>query len=401
MKNIILGICGGVAAYKSLFLARLLRKQGLNVQPVCTPQALHFVSPLTLEALCQRRVRCDLFDEQAENAMSHIELARWADAIIIAPATANSMARLAAGFADDLLSTLCLASDAPVLLAPAMNRNMWQHPATQSNIARLSTFYHVLPVAEGAQACGEFGLGRMLEPEEILQYLNNLLNDNKIFSGKRFVITAGPTQEALDPVRYLSNHSSGKMAYALAHQAQRLGAEVTLISGPVALATPPQCQRIDVVSACEMQQAVMQHLERQDVFIACAAVADYRAVEIAPQKIKKTSSNEELILKLRRNPDILAEVAALPAGQRPSLVVGFAAETEQLIAHAQSKLERKKLDVIVANPVGAQLGFGQDDNQAVVLWRQNGAVQQRELPRCSKEALARHILQHLADLSLV
>lgn len=399
MKKVILGICGGIAAYKAVLLVRLMQQQGFEVQPVLTAAASHFVSPHTLQALCQRRIRSDLFDEQAELAMSHIELARWADAIVIAPLTAHTLARLAHGQADDLLTTLCLASKAPIYLAPAMNQNMWQHPATQNNIAQLKRYenYHILPVACGYQACGEYGAGRMLEPEEILQHLKTSFSQYDILSGLSILITAGPTQEAIDPVRYLSNRSSGKMGYALAAQAAAMGASVTLISGPTALETPPACTRINVGTALEMHQAVLAEIDKHKLFISVAAVADYRVEQPAKEKIKKEKNSDTLQLKLVRNPDILSEVAALPANRRP-FVVGFAAETENLIAHAKDKLRRKNLDLIVANRVGDKLAFAQDDNQVSLLFPDKQSVVQHDLPKTNKQELAQAILTFIADL---
>ncbi|MGC8733402.1 MAG: bifunctional phosphopantothenoylcysteine decarboxylase/phosphopantothenate--cysteine ligase CoaBC, partial [Halothiobacillaceae bacterium] len=337
-KHILLGLSGGIAAYKACDLVRRLRDAGAEVRVVMTEGATHFVTPLTLQALSGYPVRTSVWDEAAEAAMGHIELARWADAILIAPASADVLARLAAGMADDLLTTLCLATEVPLLLAPAMNRVMWANPATQANVQTLTARGAILlGPAAGAQACGETGEGRMLEPVELVARLvEHLTPPQHGLAGKRVVITAGPTREALDPVRFISNRSSGRMGYALAEAAQATGAEVVLISGPTALPTPKGVARIDVETALQMRNAVMAQMPC-DIFIGTAAVADYRPLEAAPEKIKKGA--EQLTLTLVKNPDIVSEVAALP--ERP-FVVGFAAETEHVLEHARDKLVRKK-----------------------------------------------------------
>lgn len=384
-RKLILGVSGGIAAYKSADLVRRLKEAGVDVQVVMTASAQEFVSALTFQALSGRAVRTQLFDAQAEAAMGHIELARWADAIIIAPASADLLARLAHGFANDLLTTLCLATAAPVMVAPAMNQQMWRHAATQANVATLAQHgVRVLGPAEGSQACGDVGLGRMLEPLEIVQQLSLALAPGYLH-GLRVMITAGPTREPLDPVRYIGNRSSGRMGYALAQAAHEAGADVTLVSGPVTLATPNGVHRRDVETAVDMQTAVMSDIATQHIFIGCAAVADYRPVQAAPQKIKKDQAR--LAVELVRNPDVLASVAALP---EPPFTVGFAAETQRLEEAAAGKLTAKRLHMIAANAVGeGSDGFGSDYNALLVLW--NGG--RTELPRTDKLTLARQLIQ--------
>ncbi|WP_110675210.1 bifunctional phosphopantothenoylcysteine decarboxylase/phosphopantothenate--cysteine ligase CoaBC [Salinicola sp. RZ23] len=396
--RILLGISAGIAAYKSAHLARLLKKSGAEVRVVMTDGAQAFITPLTLQALTGEPVRTSLLDPEAEAGMGHIELAKWADIILIAPATADLMARLAHGHADDLLTTLCLATEARCLMAPAMNQAMWRHPATLANADRLQELgWTLLGPDAGDQACGDVGLGRMLEPETIFTRLQQALDPAAAIStqdlaGRRVVITAGPTREALDPVRYLSNHSSGKMGYALAAACAARGAQVTLVSGPVALATPPGVARVDVLSACEMLAAVEAALPCE-LFIGCAAVADYRAASVAEHKLKKGDDTSGMTLELVRNPDIVATVAA--RSERP-FCVGFAAETQALETHAGDKLSRKRLDLIVANDVSqAGLGFGSDDNAATLLWREADEVRRQALPPQPKTALATAILDHL------
>ncbi|WIX32049.1 bifunctional phosphopantothenoylcysteine decarboxylase/phosphopantothenate--cysteine ligase CoaBC [Salinicola sp. JS01] len=396
--RILLGISAGIAAYKSAHLARLLKKSGAEVRVVMTEGAQAFITPLTLQALTGEPVRTSLLDPEAEAGMGHIELAKWADVILIAPATADLMARLAHGHADDLLTTLCLASEARCLMAPAMNQAMWRHPATLANAERLETLgWRLLGPDAGDQACGDVGLGRMLEPETIFTRVQQTLDpaaarSTQDLAGRRVVITAGPTREALDPVRYLSNHSSGKMGYALAAACAARGAEVTLVSGPVALATPPGVARVDVLSACEMLAAVEAALPCE-LFIGCAAVADYRAASVAEHKLKKSDDTSGMTLELVRNPDIVATVAA--RAERP-FCVGFAAETQALETHAGDKLARKRLDLIVANDVSqAGLGFGSDDNAATLLWREAEELHRQALAPQPKTALATAILDHL------
>ncbi len=387
-RQILLGITGGIAAYKSAELVRRLRDAGATVRVVMTPAACEFITPLTLQALSGHPVHLELLDTAAEAAMGHIELARWAELILIAPASADFMARLAAGIADDLLSTLCLATKAPVLLAPAMNQAMWSNPATRSNCATLTARgVRMAGPATGSQACGDTGPGRMLEVPELLAAAATTFATG-VLDGVRVMLTAGPTREAIDPVRYISNSSSGKMGFALA-EAAAAGAEVTLVAGPVQLPTPAGVRRIDVVSAAEMHAAVMEHVEGCDLFIACAAVADYRPGEVARQKIKKRHA--DLDLHLVRNADIVADVAA--RDPRP-FTVGFAAETTDLLQHARSKLERKGLDLVIANDVSrADIGFDSDYNEVHVL----SAEGESSLTRGTKTAIARVLVQEIGE----
>ena len=365
-QRILLGVSGGIAAYKSADLVRRLRDAGAEVRVVMTASALHFVGATTFQALSGHPVRSSLWDEAAEAAMGHIELARWATRVLVAPASANLIARLAQGRANDLLSTLCLATEAPVAIAPAMNRVMWAHPATRANVATLrARGVDVFGPAAGDQACGETGFGRMLEP---LQLVDALLAGTVPgpLAGRAVLVSAGPTYEDIDPVRYLGNRSSGKMGFAVAAAARALGATVTLVAGPVALPTPPGVRRIDVRGVAQMRDAVLAALPGQAVYVGAAAVADYAPAQVAAQKIKKTG--EVLVLELVRTPDILAEVAAHPS--RPPVVVGFAAETEALEAHAREKLARKGVDLIAANDVArAGQGFEGDDNALAVFSR--------------------------------
>ncbi|WP_114418777.1 bifunctional phosphopantothenoylcysteine decarboxylase/phosphopantothenate--cysteine ligase CoaBC [Marinospirillum perlucidum] len=407
-KRILLGISGGIAAYKSAYLARLLVKAGAEVRVVMTQGAKAFIQPLTFQALTGHPVHDTLLDEEAEAGMGHIELARWADEVIIAPATADLLARLAAGMADDLLTTLCLATEAPIHLAPAMNQRMWSHPATQSNLLRLQGFgYQVIPPGEGEQACGDLGQGRLPEPEDLFAYLEALTTKatpakDQPARGLTLLLTAGPTREPLDPVRYLSNHSSGKMGFALAEAAAQLGARVILISGPVDLPTPEGVERINISSAQELLDECQKRLQETDIFIACAAVADYRAADQSEHKIKKTSANDELTLKLVKNPDILATVAA--SEPRP-FCVGFAAETREVEEYARQKLIRKKLDAIVANDVSdSAIGFGSDDNQVTLLYRPiekpltDAPIERLPLDRASKKIISQQLLKEICNL---
>ena len=409
-RRILLGISAGIAAYKSAQIVRLLTQAGCDVRVVMTQGAQAFITPLTLQALSGEAVRTSLLDPEAEAGMGHIELARWADTILIAPATADLMARLAQGLADDLLTTLCLASEAEKVMAPAMNQAMWRHKATQRNAHRLAEDgWQLLGPDSGDQACGDVGPGRMLEPETIVAALLSTAPDavpamapdaapaeanaSGEADGLTITITAGPTQEPLDPVRYLSNHSSGKMGFALAASAAALGARVRLISGPVGLPTPEGVERTDVETAQEMHEAAQRLAIDSDIFIGCAAVADYRAEAAAEHKIKKVEGEEGLILRLVKNPDVIAGVAALPASQRP-LVVGFAAETRDLEAYARDKLTRKGLDMIVANDVSrAGLGFGSDDNAALLLWREGDGEGSESLAPQPKAQLAQAVMR--------
>ncbi len=387
-KRILLGVTGGIAAYKSAELVRRLRERGADVQVVMTAAAREFVGALTFQALSGRPVRTDLWDSAAEAAMGHIELARWAEVVLVAPATADFLARLAQGRADDLLATLCLASAAPIAVAPAMNRLMWANAATVANIERLrARGVQVLGPAAGAQACGEVGEGRMLEPNELAEHLDALLPAAGPLRGRRVLITAGPTRERIDPVRFISNRSSGKMGFAVAQAAREAGAEVVLVSGPVALPTPAGVRRVDVESAEAMYAAVEAEVAGADIFISTAAVADYRPTHPSGQKIKKT--NERLQLEMERTIDVLASVAARP--NRP-FVVGFAAETEAVEHNARAKLVRKNLDMIAANEVSHTKGFDCEDNHLIVLWREA----RRDLGAGPKIALARALVQLIA-----
>ena len=384
--RLLLGVGAGIAAYKCAELVRRARERGAEVQVVVTPSALHFVGAATFQALSGRAVRSSLWDESAEAAMGHIELARWATQILIAPATADLIARLRAGIADDLLTTLCLASAAPLALAPAMNVQMWAHPALQDNLAVLAQRgVRVLGPARGNQACGDVGAGRMLEAAELLDAL--VPPQGTDLRGRRVVISAGPTYEDLDPVRFIGNRSSGKMGFAIAAAAQLAGAEVTLIAGPVHLATPIGCRRIDVRSALEMRDAVFAEAATADVYIGAAAVADYRPATAEEHKIKKGA--ESMALQLVRNPDIIAE---LGAGKRPRLLVGFAAETRDVLSYAQGKLKAKGLDLIVANRVGPDAAFDREDNALTVI----SADAVVELGSGSKRQLAQRLVELIA-----
>lgn len=390
-RRIVLGVSGGIAAYKAPDLVRRLRERGAEVQVVMTAGAQRFVTPTTFQAVAGREVRAELWDPAAEAAMGHIELARWAELILLAPATADLIARLSSGRADDLLTTLVLATDAKVALAPAMNRLMWSHPATQANIAILRhRGVEVLGPGRGEQACGETGDGRMLEPLDIVSGVERLLptTTSAALAGKHVLITAGPTRERLDPVRYISNRSSGKMGFALADAARVAGAEVTLVAGPVNLPTPLGVNRIDVESAAQMHAAVEAAVGVADVFIGTAAVADYRPAVVAERKIKKSGERVEIVLE--RTPDILASVAA--RAQRP-FVVGFAAETHDVETYARGKLESKNLDLIAANEVRDDKVFDRDDNSLVVLSRDGRTL----IGPASKQEVARDLIELIAS----
>jgi len=396
-KNVLLAVTGGVAAYKAPDLVRRLRDAGAAVKVVMTESACAFIQPLTFQAVSGHEVQVDLLDERAEAAMGHIELSRWADLLLVAPATANTLARMAGGIADDLIATLYLATRSPVAVAPSMNNAMWEHPATQSNLARLSEHgVVVLGPAVGAQACGEFGPGRMLEPTELVAECAGLMagkvdSASRLFdSATRILLTAGPTRERIDPVRFISNHSSGKMGFALAGAAADAGASVTLVSGPVHLDTPSGVQRVDVDSALQMHQAVMDRVAAHDIFIAVAAVADYRVVDQQDRKIKKTDG--DLSLSLARNPDILADVAT---GSAKPFCVGFAAETNNVESYARDKLDRKNLDMIVANQVGVEgNGFNSDTNAVSVFFAGGGS---RKFASQDKRQLARKLIDLIAE----
>ncbi|BCD85777.1 phosphopantothenoylcysteine decarboxylase [Pseudomonas solani] len=391
-KRIVLGVGGGIAAYKSAELVRRLRDQGAEVRVVMTHGGREFITPLTLQALSGHPVHLDLLDTAAEAAMGHIELARWADLVLIAPATADLMARLTQGVADDLLTTLVLATDAPVALAPAMNQAMWRDPATQANAEALAKRgLHLFGPASGSQACGDIGLGRMLEADQLAQLAADLFQ-HKALTGRHVLITAGPTQENIDPVRYITNHSSGKMGFALAEAAVEAGAKVTLITGPVHLPTPDRVNRIDVVSARDMLAACEAAMPC-DLLIAAAAVADYRPEVVAAHKMKKDpTSGEGLLLQLVRNPDILATLAG--RADRP-FSVGFAAETENLLEYASRKLKDKNLDLIVANDVAnPSIGFNSEENAITIIDR---ALHQNSFAQTSKGKIARQLIAFIAD----
>ncbi|MCF6441081.1 bifunctional phosphopantothenoylcysteine decarboxylase/phosphopantothenate--cysteine ligase CoaBC [Pseudoalteromonas luteoviolacea] len=390
-KKIVLGISGGIAAYKCAELVRRLKEQHCEVKVVMTDSAKHFITPLTMQAVSGEPVSDSLLDPQAEAAMGHIEFAKWADLILIAPATCNTIAKMANGIADDLLTTLVLATPAKVAIAPAMNQQMYAHPATQKNLTTLSTYgVAIWGPGSGEQACGDVGKGRMLEPMELLAHCITALNPvPKSLEGRTVTITAGPTREALDPVRYITNHSSGKMGYALAQAAHALGATVNLISGPVNIAAPQDVNLTSVSSATEMHDAALKLAPQSDIFIGCAAVADYRAADIAEQKIKK--QGDEMTLTLIKNPDIIASVAALQ-DKRP-YTVGFAAETQDIQQYAQGKLKNKNLDMICANDVSQEgLGFNSDNNALTLFW----ANEQRTLPTSSKTELALTVIKAIA-----
>jgi len=391
-QNIILGVSGGIAAYKTPQLVRRLRERGAAVQVVMTRSAREFVTETTLQAVSGMPVRNNLWDSEAEAAMGHIELARWADLVLIAPATAEIMARLAAGAAPDLLTTLCLATEAPVVIAPAMNHVMWSHPAVQENRQKLVDHgVRILGPDVGDQACGESGPGRMMQPDAIVAAITAPLAvadvDPPLLAGNKVLITAGPTREALDPVRFISNRSSGKMGYALAHSARQAGADVTLISGPVSIAMPDGVKLVNVESAQQMFAATHEHVEGVDIFIGAAAVADYRPANLEVQKIKKDAG--EMSIDLVRAPDILASIAKINNGP---FTVGFAAETENLRDYARAKLDKKNLDMIVANLVGENLGFDADDNAVEVYWRDG----EQSFPMATKSDLAEGLIKLIA-----
>ncbi|MBX2869370.1 MAG: bifunctional phosphopantothenoylcysteine decarboxylase/phosphopantothenate--cysteine ligase CoaBC [Acidiferrobacterales bacterium] len=392
-KRVLVGVTGGIAAYKSPELVRRLKDRGCDVRVVMSEGAKAFITPLTLQAVSGNKVHEELLDEEAELGMGHIELARWAEQIVIAPATANFIAKLAAGRADDLLSTLVLATSAEIAVAPAMNQQMWQHPSTAENLSLLQDRgVRVIGPGSGDQACGEVGPGRMTDPTEIATLLAGEALARPLV-GKRVLITAGPTWEAMDPVRGITNHSSGKMGFALAEAALDCGAEVTLVSGPVHLETPAGATRIDVRSAQNMLEAVLENVNSADYFVAVAAVADYRPINVAEQKIKKTDESDEMTIRLVKNPDILATVGAMP--NRP-YCIGFAAETENQIAHARAKLTRKNVDIIAANNVAGDEGaFGSDQN-AVTLIHHNGEI---EIPTNDKYAVAISMWRHILKLA--
>ncbi|MBS9854763.1 MULTISPECIES: bifunctional phosphopantothenoylcysteine decarboxylase/phosphopantothenate--cysteine ligase CoaBC [Vibrio harveyi group] len=392
-KKILLGISGGIAAYKCAELTRRLIERGAQVQVVMTKAAKEFITPLTMQAVSGRPVSDSLLDPAAEASMGHIELAKWADLVLLAPATADLIARMSAGMGNDLLTTLVLATDSPVAVSPAMNQQMYRNIATQENIATLARRgMHIWGPAAGEQACGDVGPGRMLEPMQLVHLCEQFFQP-KLLEGKSILITAGPTREAIDPVRYITNHSSGKMGYALASAAAQMGAKVTLVSGPVSLNTPVGVERINVSSAQEMHEAVMTQANKHDAFISCAAVADYRPQTIASQKLKKTEDNDEMVINMVKNPDIVASVAAMTE-KRP-FTVGFAAETNDVETYARGKLTKKNLDIICANDVSvAGQGFNSNDNAITLYWPEGELALALE----SKEALSFKILEKMHQL---
>ncbi len=394
-KKIVLGITGGIAAYKTPELVRRLKDQGAEIRVVMTTAAKAFITPLTLQAVSANAVSDSLLDSQAELAMGHIELAKWADYVLIAPATADAIARITCGMANDLLTTICLATSAPIAIAPAMNQQMWHAAITQENIEKLTARkYQVFGPGAGEQACGDVGLGRMLDVDDLVtltcQFFQSSGVVNQVdLSGQTWLITAGPTREAIDPVRYISNHSSGKMGYAIAQAAQLAGAKVQIISGPVNISTPKGCEKIAVESAVEMHQQAIKLAKSVDVFIACAAVADYRVSDIAEQKIKKSA--DEMHIHLVKNPDIVADVAAL---KTKPFTLGFAAETQDVEHYALGKLKRKNLDMIAANNVAlAGQGFNSDDNALTVFSK----TSKTELPLASKHTLAAQLVELISQ----
>ncbi|MDR9544698.1 bifunctional phosphopantothenoylcysteine decarboxylase/phosphopantothenate--cysteine ligase CoaBC [Acinetobacter baumannii] len=402
-KNIVLAVTGGIAAYKSAILVRRLKDYGFDVRVVMTHGAQAFITPLTFQALSGNPVHTELLDPEAEAGMGHIELARWADLLLVAPASCDTLAKFANGLADDLLSTLFLATKAPVWVAPAMNQQMWAAKATQRNLQTLvEDGVHVIMPDAGEQACGDVGLGRMPEPEEIARQVAGYFHQAQraiaekfgLLAGKRVVITAGPTREAIDPVRYISNHSTGKMGFALAAACYAAGAKVTLIAGPVSLDTPNGVQRVNVASARQMLDVSMESLETGcDIFIATAAVADYRVAEVAEHKIKK--AGDELNVSLVKNPDIVATIAAQE--KRP-FMVGFAAETQNVEEYAAGKLVAKKLDMIACNDVSrADIGFASDENAMTVFFAESYHMKKRELEKASKQEISQQLVEAISD----
>jgi phosphopantothenoylcysteine decarboxylase/phosphopantothenate--cysteine ligase len=387
-KRIVLGVTGSIAAYKSAELVRRLQEHGAEVRVVMTRAACEFITPLTMQALSGNPVHLEFLDADAEAAMGHIALARWCDVVLVAPASANFLAQLAHGQAGDLLSTLCLATTAPIMVAPAMNQQMWLNVATQENLNILQQrSINIIGPAEGEQACGEIGPGRLLEPEVLLHDVVKIFKSN-LLTNIQLLVTAGPTREAIDPVRYISNRSSGRMGYAIARAAVEADAQVTLVSGPSALSPPEHVNFIQVQTAAQMRDAVMANVENMNIIIAVAAVADYRSAQVSNQKLKK--KNNTISLTLEKTPDILAEITSLP---RSPFTVGFAAETEQLKKNAMKKLSDKRLDMIAANQVGENLGFDNDENALSVFWP-GGNINLEQAP---KEKLARQLISVIAE----
>lgn len=401
-KRILLGITGGIAAYKAPDLIRQLTKLGAKVQPVVTENATRFTSSLSLNAVSGMETKVDLFTKEANHAMEHIDLARWADLILVAPASANFLARLANGMADDLLTTLCLATKAPVYLAPAMNTNMWNHKATQANIEKLRDYgYQIIEPDSGDLACGDIGVGRLPDIDLLIKEIQGVIEEEeKILQNtqcQHLVITAGATQEALDPVRFLSNHSSGKMGFALAEAAHELGLKVTLIAANSLLLAPQGVKVLRVGSAKDMLQTAQRVVKDADIFISAAAVADFQAKDIARNKIKKSPTENTINLELIKTPDVLATIA-----QDKNLrakMIGFAAETENLIENATNKLERKNLDAIVANDVSdTSIGFNSDLNQVTLIWKKDGDTHQLDFTKASKKVIAKKLLEKILEL---
>lgn len=392
-KKLLVAITGGIAAYKIPELVRRLKERGADIRVVMTHGAKAFITPLTLQAVSGNPVADSLLDPEAEAAMGHIELAKWADLIVIAPATADVIAKTAMGLADDLLSTLCLATASPIAIVPAMNQQMWSAKATQHNISVLkSRDYPIWGPGSGSQACGDVGYGRMIEPNEILNHIEQHfeLEQNKPLQGQHWVITAGPTREAIDPVRYISNHSSGKMGYALADAALAAGASVSLISGPVSITPPAQSELIAVESANEMHESAIDLAKLADVFIGCAAVADFRVESVADQKIKKQSNSDTMQITMVKNPDIIADVATL---EKKPFTVGFAAETQDVEQYAKQKMAKKNLDMIVANDVAvAGQGFNSDNNAVTVFWEDK----HQHIQQASKSEIAEQLVALIA-----
>ncbi len=393
-KKIVVGITGGIAAYKTILLIRLLKKANAEVRVVMTPAAESFVTPLTLQAISGNAVATSLLDPRAELAMGHIELAKWADIVVIAPSTADFIARLRMGMGNDLLSTLCLATSAPIFIAPAMNQQMYKRSITQQNLQNLVNEQGVLCIEpeSGEQACGDNGMGRMAEPETIFTFLSDYLKKSQDLQNITVTITAGPTQEAIDPVRYISNHSSGKMGFAIARAFAERGARVNLIAGAVKLDTPQNVKRFDTLSAIVMEQKALELAQQSDIFIGCAAVADYRVKEVATQKMKKTDDSDEITLTLVKNPDIISNVAHLT--QNRPFVVGFAAETQDLQKYAKSKLQRKNLDLICANDVSNGQVFGSDKNCLHLFSQKSDKI----LPLADKSKLAETLVNEIIKL---
>ncbi len=394
-KRILLGVTGGIAAYKSAEICRRLQDEGAEIRTAMTSAAQKFITPLTLQALSRNPVHLDLLDAQTESAMGHIEVARWADLILIAPASADFISRLAQGRSDDLLTAICLAADCKVVVAPSMNRSMWEKKATQNNMGEIQNRkIDILNPGEGDQACGEIGVGRLMEVGNIVNSLSEMFETHSL-SGKNVVVTAGPTREAIDPIRYISNHSSGKQGYAIAEAAMEAGAAVTLISGPTNLPVPARVEIVNVGSADEMLEKTLNIIERTDIFISVAAVADFKVESPALSKIKKTGELK-LSLELSKTPDILLEISKLKNGRKP-FTVGFAAETENLIKNAEKKLREKDLDLIVANNVGdPTIGFDSDLNEVTVL----GHELNKSFPKSSKKTLARNLIAFIAERCL-